>query len=80
MVLHRVLPFPGLPQLEIQTGLDDQRIGIGRKPVWIHLRVESVRVWAAAIAIHEVTFHFHVPEFVEVNPPRNDFIVIVIGR
>jgi hypothetical protein len=45
------------------------------------LRVESVRIRAAAIAIHEVTFDFHVPEFCQVNPRRDDFVVdVMAGR
>src|SRR6202044_1365486 len=46
----------------------------------INLRVKSVRIRAAAIAIHEMTFHLHVPELVDVNPSGDNLVVIVVGR
>ena len=63
---------------EIQTGFENQRIGVGLEALWILLRVKSVWKRAEPITIHEVAFHFHVPEFFEVNPRRDHFVVDVI--
>src|SRR5271170_2166931 len=65
--------------LEIKTGFKDQGVGVWLEATGVDLRVESVRVRAAAVAIHEVTFNFQVPEPIQVNSPGDDFIVIVIG-
>jgi len=43
------------------------------------LGVETVWVRAAAVAIHEVTLDFHVPESFQVEARGDHFVVIVIG-
>ncbi len=32
------------------------------------------------MTVHEVALQLHVPEFVQINPRRDDFVVNVIGR
>ena len=67
------------PVSETNAGLDDQGIGVGLKTQGVHLRVEAVRVGAAPIAVHEMTLHLHIPEFIYIEPRRDDFVVNVIG-
>src|SRR5208283_376891 len=56
------------PGLEIKAGLNHQSIGVGLKALGVHFWIKSVRKCAEPVTIHEVTFHFHVPESFKVNP------------
>src|SRR5271157_1498095 len=66
-------------RLEIKTGLNDQSVRVGLKALGVYFWIKSVRKCAGPIAVHEVPFHFHVPEFFQIDPRRDDFVVDVIG-
>src|ERR1019366_2025694 len=79
-ILRHFITFSfAYPGLEINAGLNDQSVSVGLEALGVHLGVEPVWVCAFSITIHEVTFHFHVPEFFQVKPRGDDFVVDVIG-
>src|SRR5208283_1747486 len=68
------------PRLEIEPGLDHQSVRVRREALRVVLRIEAVRVRAESIPIHEMTFQFHIPESIEINPYGDDFVVDMIAR
>src|SRR5579864_8991579 len=66
------------PRLEVETGLNDQRVRVGLKTLWIVRAVEAVGiVTRSAIAIHKVALHLDVCESVQIEARGDDFFVDV---
>src|SRR5271166_5387559 len=69
-----------LPCLKVKAGLHYQSVCVGLKTMRVLLRIKTIRIEAVPIAVHEVAFHFHVPESIQVDSRGYDFVVKVIGR
>src|SRR5262245_7978083 len=68
------------PWLEVEAGLEDQRLGIRLESCRIDLWVETIRVRPETITVHEVAFHLHVHETVDVDSAADRLVVVVPAR
>src|SRR3979411_1549471 len=73
-------PLRPLPRLEINSGLYNQSVSVVRETMRVLLRIKAIGVGVDPIAIHEMSLELHVPEFLQVNPRANDFVVNVVPR